>query len=229
MNRSGADAECFSRFEDSCAGRQLLTDALDNFHAYRATPEPLSLVPCPRKARFDPLDDHGALEFAEHAEHLKHRPSGWRAGIEALLMQIQIHALGVQFTKKRDEILQRATKPIYRPSGNLVELAARNAETEPVVSGPLVASLVSADPGIAEDCDYIPAVPLGDGLKLSALVLDGLLCCGDPKIQRNTLLHGHNLSVLLYKRQVIFVWLTELAADEDYRGFHGPDFEGISV
>ena len=33
----------------------------------------------------------------------------------------------------------------------------------------------------------------------------------------------------LYKKQVIFVWLTELAADEDYRGFHGPDFEGISV
>ena len=39
----------------------------------------------------------------------------------------------------------------------------------------------------------------------------------------------HNHSVSLYNKQVIFVWLTELAADEDYRGFHGPDFEGISV
>ena len=33
--------------------------------------------------------------IAEHAEHLKHRPSGWRAGIEALLMEIQIDALRV--------------------------------------------------------------------------------------------------------------------------------------
>jgi hypothetical protein len=32
--------------------------------------------------------------------------------------------------------------------------------------------------------------------------------------------------VSLYIREVIFVWLTRLAADEDYRGFHGPDFEG---
>jgi hypothetical protein len=39
----------------------------------------------------------------------------------------------------------------------------------------------------------------------------------------------HNHSVSLYNKQVIFVWLAELAADEDYRRFHGPDFEGISV
>jgi hypothetical protein len=64
----------------------------------------------------------------------------------------------------------------------LIELAPRNAETEPVVSGPLVASLRSADPGIGKDGDHIPAVPLGDGLKLALLIFNGLLRRGDAKV-----------------------------------------------
>jgi hypothetical protein len=46
MNRSGADAERLGRFEDSCAGREAFPDALDNFRAYRATPESFSLCSC---------------------------------------------------------------------------------------------------------------------------------------------------------------------------------------
>jgi hypothetical protein len=65
MNRSGADAKCFSRFEDSCAGRQLLADALDNFRADRATSEPLPLASRPRKASLDPLNYNAALELGK--------------------------------------------------------------------------------------------------------------------------------------------------------------------
>jgi hypothetical protein len=49
VNRSGADAKRFSRFEDSRPGRQPLTDALDNFGAYRATPEPLTRAQAARE------------------------------------------------------------------------------------------------------------------------------------------------------------------------------------
>jgi hypothetical protein len=63
MNRSGADAECFRRCEDSCPGRQLLTDATDNFCAYRATPEALSLCFGAREASIDAASDHRPLEL----------------------------------------------------------------------------------------------------------------------------------------------------------------------
>jgi hypothetical protein len=52
------------------------------------------------------LDDHGALEFAEHAEHLEHRLTGWRAGIDPLLMEVEIDAFGMQFAEERDQLLQ---------------------------------------------------------------------------------------------------------------------------
>jgi hypothetical protein len=39
----------------------------------------------------------------------------------------------------------------------------------------LLTAFGAADPGIGENRDYIPAVPLGDGFKLPLLVLDRLL------------------------------------------------------
>ena len=106
MNGSGSDAKCLRRFEDSCPFRQLLTDALDNFRAYRATPESLSLAPCPREPSLDPLDNHRALELGEDAQHLKHRLPGWRAGVDTLLMEVEVDALGVEFTEEPDLVLQ---------------------------------------------------------------------------------------------------------------------------
>ena len=47
MHRSGADAKCLRRFEDSRTCRQLLTDALDDILAHRTTPEPFPLAPRP--------------------------------------------------------------------------------------------------------------------------------------------------------------------------------------
>jgi hypothetical protein len=39
----------------------------------------------------------------------------------------------------------------------------------------------------------------------------------------------YNHSVSPYNKQVIFVCLAGLAADQDFRAFHGADSEGISV
>ena len=52
-----------------------------------------SFVPFARalcKSRIDALADHAALELGEHTKHLEHRPPGRRAGIEGLLMQVQV-------------------------------------------------------------------------------------------------------------------------------------------
>jgi hypothetical protein len=55
MNGSGPDAECFSCFEDARAGRQLLTDTLDDSLAHRTATEPLPLCSCTSEARIHRL------------------------------------------------------------------------------------------------------------------------------------------------------------------------------
>ena len=102
MHRSGADAERLCRLEDACAGRQLRSDALDDIALHRTTTKPLSLAPSPREASFDPLDNHRALELGKAAHHLKHRLTGWRAGVDILLMTVEIDAFGAQFTEERN-------------------------------------------------------------------------------------------------------------------------------
>ena len=86
MHCSGPDAECLRRFEDSRSGREPFPDALDDILGDRTTPEALPLAPRPRNASLDPLDNQGALEFRKDAEQLKQRLSGWRAGVEPLLV-----------------------------------------------------------------------------------------------------------------------------------------------
>ena len=47
----------------------------------------LAFTPRPRQASPHTLLNHCALEFSEHAHHLKHRLAGRRRRIETLLMQ----------------------------------------------------------------------------------------------------------------------------------------------
>jgi hypothetical protein len=126
VNCAGANTECFSRLEDARAGRQLSTDTLNNSFAHWTTPDPFPLAPCSRQASLDALDNHCALELGKDAHHLKHGLTGWRAGVDTLLMEIEIDALGVQFAEERDQLLQRATEPVNRPRRYLIELAARD-------------------------------------------------------------------------------------------------------
>jgi hypothetical protein len=57
MNGSGADAERFSRLEDTSAGRQARLDTLNDIAAHRATPEALPLRSGACEAGVDPAAD----------------------------------------------------------------------------------------------------------------------------------------------------------------------------
>jgi hypothetical protein len=57
----------------------------------------------------DALTDHRALELSKYPQHLKHGPAGWCRRIEALLMQEQVDALGVQFAEEVEQVDQRPT------------------------------------------------------------------------------------------------------------------------
>src|SRR5260221_10949748 len=70
--------------------------------------EYLPLCPCPRKPRVDSLPDHRALKLCEYPEHLEHRLTYWRGGIEALLMKVEANTLRVNLTKDADQVLKGA-------------------------------------------------------------------------------------------------------------------------
>jgi hypothetical protein len=63
------------------------------------------LAPRSRETSLDPLDNHRALELGKDAHHLEHRLSGWCAGVDTLLVEVEIDTLGVQFAEKPDQLL----------------------------------------------------------------------------------------------------------------------------
>jgi hypothetical protein len=56
---------------------------------------PFSL--CPRQPGHHSLPDHRAFKLGKHAKHLKHCSAGRCGGVEPLLMQVEIDALGMEF------------------------------------------------------------------------------------------------------------------------------------
>src|SRR5260370_29685491 len=90
MNRSGADAQCFSRFEDSCPGRQLFTHARHDIGAHGATPEALPLCSGTPEAQVDAPANDRPLELCECASYLVEQASCRRRGGDGLLIQAEI-------------------------------------------------------------------------------------------------------------------------------------------
>jgi hypothetical protein len=107
-----------------------------------------------------------------------------------LLVQVEIDTLAVQLAKEPNQLLQRSAEAINRPSRDEIEFAPGNALTHTIVARPLVAPLSAADSGIDKGSDEIPIVPLGDGLKFTLLVLDGLFCRGHSQVEGDPLCHG---------------------------------------
>ena len=69
--------------------------------------------------RLNALDDDGAFELGEHAEHLEQCPASRRGGVDALLVQVEIAADGAQLAKKRHEVMQGAAEPRAQRRGML--------------------------------------------------------------------------------------------------------------
>jgi hypothetical protein len=86
------------------------------------TPECNTLRAGPGDARAHALLYERALELGEDAEHLEHGSSGRRRGVEALLVEVEIAADGVQLVEETDEILQRAAEAIDRPGCHHIDL-----------------------------------------------------------------------------------------------------------
>jgi hypothetical protein len=147
--------------------------------------------PGTRHARLHPLADHAALELGEHAEHLKHRPPSRRAGVEALLVQIEVDLLGVQFAEEAKQIDQAAAKSIHCPGCDHVDLTARDSTEQRLHCWALLARQAAADAVVVEDLDDDPAVPLCHVLQLADLVVGGLIVRGGGAgIDGDALGHG---------------------------------------
>jgi len=68
---------------------------------------------------------------------LKHGPSAWRAGVECLLMKVQIATEGLELSQEAHQILQTSAKPIYRRRDH-IDLApggVRLFDTGPLIAG----------------------------------------------------------------------------------------------
>jgi hypothetical protein len=146
--------------------------------------------PGTRHARLHPLADHAALELGEHAEHLKHRPPSRRAGVQALLVQIEVDLLGVQFAEEAEQIDQAAAKSIHRPGCDHVDLTACDSAEQCRHGGAILARHAAADAVVIEHGDHTPAVTAGDGVQLADLVLGGLLLGGAAGIDGDASGHG---------------------------------------
>jgi hypothetical protein len=140
------------------------------------------------QAGHDPLSDHRAFELGEHTQHLEHRPAGRRRCIEALLVQEQVDALGVEFAQEVQQVDQRPAEAIDRPGRDHVDVAPGHRLEQAIEARALVAALGARDAGILEELYHAPAVARGDLFQFTSLVFGGLLAGRDPQIDRDALL-----------------------------------------
>jgi hypothetical protein len=89
--------------------------------------------------------DHAALELGNQPEHLKHRPPSRRAGVEALLMQIEVDLLGVELAQEAQQIDQAASQPVHCPCRHHVHLAPRNGAQQRLRRRPALVRKATAD------------------------------------------------------------------------------------
>jgi hypothetical protein len=79
---------------------------------------------------------------------------------------------------------QRASKPIDRPGGDIINFTPDDGLQKFVEARPLVPAFGAADAGIFEDGDNVPIAALGHGPQLAQLVGGRLLGGADPDIER---------------------------------------------
>ncbi len=65
------------------------------------------------KTRLHTLLDHAPLELSKDTHYSEQRLTGWRGGVDALLMPVQINACGMQFLKQTNEVDERPPKAIH--------------------------------------------------------------------------------------------------------------------
>jgi hypothetical protein len=66
----------------------------------------LALLPCTLQTCPDTLLDHAPLELSEYSSHLEHSFPRGGAGVDVLLMDVEIHTLGMDVIEETDQVLQ---------------------------------------------------------------------------------------------------------------------------
>jgi hypothetical protein len=128
-------------------------------------------------------------------------------------MQVQVHALGVEFLQHRQQIRQRSAQAIDWPCGHHVNFTPGHRLQQLVETRALITPLSTADAVVAINGCNIPTMTLGDGLQLAFLVADGLAICGaGPNVKGNPLwylsLRVHGVDPIRVKPdRTINIWL----------------------
>ena len=166
MHRSGADAECFGRFEDTRAGHQFRPNTLNDIGAHRATPEPFSLCSGTGKAQVDPGANDRPLELGECARYLEQQAACRRRGVDVLLIQVKVDPNRFQVLDRAKKVAERTPNPIYRPCHDEIEPTPIGVLEHPIERWAFIAAFSAADPEILIDlCNRTPAMLTADRCK----------------------------------------------------------------
>ena len=92
MHGASADADFARNLQDAAASLQMLPDALFQRFAYPRPTELRTGLYGPFQPGVYALTDHASLELSESARNLEHQTTGWRRGVECLLVKVQIDA-----------------------------------------------------------------------------------------------------------------------------------------
>lgn len=158
----------------------------------------------PAKASHNALPDHRPLEFGEDAEHLEHHPARRCAGVQPLLVQVEIDVLRMGFIQEGDQIGKAATEAIDAPGHDLFEVAPGDPFEHGIIAGAFVPPLGTRDAFVGMDGDDDPALTLGNGVQFLKLVLYRLAVGGDASIDGHALGQAGSPS-MLEERQTLTV------------------------
>ncbi len=117
------------------------------------------------------------------------RPEG--VGVDSLLVDVEINMDALKLVHKADKLLDRASKPVYSPDHDHIELASGRSPDELIKGWSLISSFRTADAIVCEFCDDLPAIAFSDATKLQKLVLGSLVRCRDARIDCYTFSFDH--------------------------------------
>ena len=95
MHRPGAEPDHLGDLQDAGTRAQLALRLAFKLAGDRRPAQMLALSHCPLETELNPLLDHAALEFGKGSGDLEHQLAGWSRGIDSLLIQIQVNAIGL--------------------------------------------------------------------------------------------------------------------------------------
>lgn len=137
------------------------------------TTEALSISFCPQKTGLNTVDDQGAFEFGEDAQHLKQGSTRRSRRVDGLTVQIEVDASVLDLGEEADQFSEGPGKPVDAPDCDHVDLTPGDGGEQPVVARPLLPTLNAAG-FVSDDLADMPAQPVGHGSQVSDLVSDGL-------------------------------------------------------